>query len=329
MIQLQYYNKGLTKTQIEHILNNYNLKYTTITNEINSKLSSLIKTVLNDISPFLENIELLAKEMKKFKFQDNNTEKIELLENKLREKSQIELQLQNDIISLKKEISLLKQKDNQNISIDNLDNKRNNDNNPLTPSNKSKKKNELNNNSKDNKGKSFRKDSDNTSEKNKMSNIGLKTNSSLNSKNKKYRNNDLYMMNMQEITRNTNKYNNNIKLSRNNQTVNQFICISNKKNSNRNNSTKNIKDKKGPIDLSLTIDSDKKNKMVKNNNNDKNIENKNKNIKNDKKIEEIEKALISMDKEYGEEIEELEIDEQNILQLIEDIKNFEKQNQKV
>ncbi len=329
MIQLQYYNKGLTKTQIEHILNNYNLKYTTITNEINSKLSSLIKTVLNDISPFLENIELLAKEMKKFKFQDNNTEKIELLENKLREKSQIELQLQNDIISLKKEISLLKQKDNQNISIDNLDNKQNNDNNPLTPSNKSKKKNELNNNSKDNKGKSFRKDSDNTSEKSKMSNIGLKTNSSLNSKNKKYRNNDLYMMNMQEITRNSNKYHNNIKLSRNNQTVNQFICVSNKKNSNRNNSTKNIKDKKGPIDLSLTIDSDKKNKMVKNNNNDKNIENKNKNIKNDKKIEEIEKALISMDKEYGEEIEELEIDEQNILQLIEDIKNFEIQNQNV
>ena len=94
MIQLQYYNKGLTKTQIEHILNNYNLKYTTITNEINS----IIKTVLNDISPFLENIELLAKEMKKLKFQDNNTEKIELLENKLREKSQIEFQLQNDII---------------------------------------------------------------------------------------------------------------------------------------------------------------------------------------------------------------------------------------
>ena len=26
MIQLQYYNKGLTKTQIEQILNNYKLK---------------------------------------------------------------------------------------------------------------------------------------------------------------------------------------------------------------------------------------------------------------------------------------------------------------
>ena len=42
MIQVQYYNKGLTKTQIEQILNNYKLKYTTLTNEINSKLNSLI-----------------------------------------------------------------------------------------------------------------------------------------------------------------------------------------------------------------------------------------------------------------------------------------------
>ena len=117
----------------------------------------------------------------------------------------------------------------------------------MTPPNESKNKNELNNNSKDNKGKSFKKDSDNASEKSKMFNIGLKTNSSLNNKNTKYRNNNLYMMNMQEITRNTNKYHNNIKLSNNNQTVNQFICISNKKNSNRNDSTKNIKLKKGQL----------------------------------------------------------------------------------
>ena len=36
--------------------------------------------------------------------------KIELLENKLREKSQIEHQLQNDIISLKREITNFKRK---------------------------------------------------------------------------------------------------------------------------------------------------------------------------------------------------------------------------
>ena len=33
-----------------------------------------------------------------------------------------------------------------------------------------------------------------------------------------------------------------------------------------------------------------------------------------------------LEKEYDEEIKSLEIDEQNILQLIEDIKNFENKN---
>jgi DNA-binding protein H-NS len=46
--------------------------------------------------------------------------KIELLENKLREKSQIEHQLQNDIISLKREITTLKEKKNQNDFTDNI-----------------------------------------------------------------------------------------------------------------------------------------------------------------------------------------------------------------
>ena len=121
MIQFQYYRKGLTKIQIEHILNNYKLKYTTITNEINSKLNYLIKTVLNDISPFLENIEEISKELKNLKEMDNHKSKIELLENKLQEKSLIEHQLQNDIINLKKEISSLKEQNLvKNNSIDNI-----------------------------------------------------------------------------------------------------------------------------------------------------------------------------------------------------------------
>ena len=48
MLQIQYYNKGLSKTQIEQIIKNYNIKYTRLTNEINLKLNSIIKTVLND-----------------------------------------------------------------------------------------------------------------------------------------------------------------------------------------------------------------------------------------------------------------------------------------
>ena len=121
MIQLQYYRKGLTKMQIEQILNNYKLKYTTLTNEINSKLNYLIKTVINDICPFLENIEDISKEIKNLKEMDNHKKTIELLKNQLHEKSLIENQLQNDITSLKKEISSLKEKQlHANNSTDNV-----------------------------------------------------------------------------------------------------------------------------------------------------------------------------------------------------------------
>ena len=112
MIQLQYYNNGLTKTQIEQILKNYNLKYNTLTNEINSKLNNLIKTFLNDISPFLENIEYISKEMKKLKDLEINRDKIEFLENQLNEKCIKENQLQNDILTLKKYILFLENKNN-------------------------------------------------------------------------------------------------------------------------------------------------------------------------------------------------------------------------
>ena len=66
---------GLTKTQIKHILNNYKLKYTKLKKEINSKLNSLIKVILNDISPFLENIEEISKEIKNLKEKDNHKRK--------------------------------------------------------------------------------------------------------------------------------------------------------------------------------------------------------------------------------------------------------------
>ena len=76
MIQLQFYRKGLTKKQIEQILNNYKLKYTTITNEINAKLNYLVKTVINDICPFLENIEEISKEINNLKDLDNHKKKL-------------------------------------------------------------------------------------------------------------------------------------------------------------------------------------------------------------------------------------------------------------
>ena len=322
MLQLQYYNKGLTKTQIEHILKNYNLRYSTIAQEINAKLSSLIKTVINDISPFLENIEVLSKEMKKFKFIENNTEKIESLEKKLREKSEIEIQLQNDIIALKNEIALLKQKNNQNILIDNLINKQDNDN-PSTSSHKNKKKNESNDNStNDNGKKSVKKESDILSDKSKQSaNIALKSDSTMSNKNNKKGNNNLYMMNMQEITRNINGNHDQQPKIRNVETVNKAFCFSNTKKNNKNNNNNKIdkKNKRRSTDLSLSVASKNDNT----NRNKSNIKEDNK-INQNQKIEE--NDLDKLEKEYDEEIKSLEIDEQNILQLIEDIKNFENKN---
>ena len=113
MLQIQYYNKGLTKTQIEQIIKNYNLKYTTLTNEINSKLNSIIKTVLSDITPFLENIEYLSKQAKQLKEIENTKNRIESLENKLKEKSLLEKELQNNITYLKQEINELKEKEKE------------------------------------------------------------------------------------------------------------------------------------------------------------------------------------------------------------------------
>ena len=39
MLQLQYFNSNLTKKQIDRILNNFNIKYTTVKNEIYSKVN--------------------------------------------------------------------------------------------------------------------------------------------------------------------------------------------------------------------------------------------------------------------------------------------------
>ena len=320
MIQFQYYNKGLTKTQIEQILNNYKLKYTTLTNEINSKLNSLIKTILNDISPFLENIELISKDLKSLKEMDIHKKKIELLENKLREKSQIEHQLQNDIISLKKEISTLKEnKINQNDSIDNPLKRNDNIISPPKRPNKLRKKtfelNDIDDHSQSisSEPKSLRKYNNKKTEENTSRSITLNShsNSIIHKKEKekeknKHKNN--YMMNMQEITRSLNGYHNQILENRNTEKINKFICFSNKKlnkKETRNKKTKN--DKSKSIDLSNSMDTISKNKKLNNAN------------------ELILKDYNIIEEDIEDEIKELEIDEENILKLIEDIQNFSKQ----
>lgn len=319
MIQFQYYNKGLTKTQIEQILNNYKLKYTTLTNEINSKLNSLIKTILNDISPFLENIESISKDLKSLKEMDIHKKKIELLENKLREKSQIENRLQNDIISLKKEITTLKEKKiNQNDSTYNLLKRNDNSISPKKPNKLRKKTFELNNiddysQSILSEPKSSRRSNNKKTEENSSKSITLNShsNSIINKKENeknKYKNN--YMMNMQEITRSINGYHNQIKANRSSEKVSKFICYSNKKlnkNETRNKKTKNNKSKS--IDLSNSVDTVTKNNKL--------------NITN----ELILKDYNIIEEDIEDEIKELEIDEENLLKLIEDIRNFQNSKQ--
>ena len=362
MIQLQYYNKGLTKTQIEHILNNYRLKYTTLTNEINLKLNSFVKTVLNDISPFLENIEEISKEMKNLKEMDNHKIKIEILEQKLKEKAIMERQLQSDVDSLRKELISLKEKNESRNSSNNLLKDKEIKTTPLSPKVTREKKNivfDLNienaHSSRESKELSPKKNNNNKNQEDssKSTILNIQSNSSItkreNQKNKKKNN---YMMNMQEITRNINNYHNEVQANRTNKNINKFISPSNRKIVQKEikNKKKRI-DKSKSIDLSNAMDTESNNqKMEINNiankinkennskqnkaNNDNNTNNSNNtnntnntnNDNNDKLNKELEKEYFLIDEKLEEEIKELEIDEENILKIIEDIKIFENNN---
>ena len=345
MIQLQYYNNGLTKTQIEQILNNYNLKYNTLTNEINSKLNNLIKTFLNDIFPFLENIEYISKEMKKLKNLETNRDKIEFLENQLNEKCIIENQLQNDIITLKKYILFLenknKRKNNENISsIDKTNNKiiNNNDKNIINY-----KENNFKNEMGINEKYPF--------------NLKLSITSKNSPKNKE--NKIRQKLNLEEITQDLSGYYNKIQSARNSEKINKFISFSKNKNI-KNIKRNNFEEKEKEINLKED-ENKNKDKEIENKENIKEIIEKNINdIFDDKYIEEIREKIglndlsrnsqenndyqndnnnndNEKDKEddiiedinndiIDEEIKELEIEEEDILMLIEDIKKFAKED---
>ena len=332
MLQIQYYNKGLTKTQIEQIIKNYNLKYTTLTNEINSKLNSIIKTVLSDITPFLENIEYLSKQAKQLKEIENTKNRIESLENKLKEKSLLEKELQNNITYLKQEINELKEKEKEyerNIKakddiINNLEKekdkekinkrkKRSLDYNNSINSNK-----HLSNSSMDN----FEINKEQKSEINGQNDEELKI-----QKNKNLVKNSKYMMNLKEITRNLNIYHDHTLLTRNNKNINKFISSATQKeetnynkynkNKKRNVCSTNKKSMKKNQDMRLSSEIKKVSKFNFNKDEEESDKENRINISQD------DKSSIVFDEEIDEEIKELEIDEQNILNLINKINNFE------
>ena len=127
MLQNQYFNSKLTHDHIEKILTNYNIKYNTMKNEIDAKFNTMIKLFINDIKAFLENIEEISNERKKIKDAENTEVELAILKNKLEEKKKSENQLRNEVELLTKENESLKKKikfkeqiiQNKNLSVEN------------------------------------------------------------------------------------------------------------------------------------------------------------------------------------------------------------------
>ena len=297
MLQIQYYNKGLSKKQIEQIIKNYNLKYTTLTNEINLKLNSIIKTVLSDITPFLENIEYLSKQAKQLKEIENAKNRIDTLEAKLKEREkeyERNIRAKDDIINnLEKEKINKKRKKMLNYS---------NSNKHLTSS--SMKNLEIN----------YEQKSEILDEE------------ELKQKNRNLVKNSKYMLNLKEITRNLNIYHEHTLLTRNNKNINKFISNTIQKEENKNNKNNRVKKRNvGSTNKrnmknnqSMRLNSEIK-KISKFNFNKDEYESDKENPIN---FSQDDKSSIIFDEEIDDEIKELEIDEQNILNLINKINNF-------
>lgn len=108
MLQSQYYNVKLTKTQVDSILQNYQTKYTTEKNKIYAALDNLLKIVISDIHSFYNGMEEISKERKKIKEFENLQREYDILNSKIKEKTLNEHKLENDIQSLQNEILFLK-----------------------------------------------------------------------------------------------------------------------------------------------------------------------------------------------------------------------------
>ena len=132
------------------------------------------------------------------------------------------------------------------------------------------------------------------------------------------------MMNLKEITRNLNIYHDHTLLTRNNQNINKFISGTNHKEENKTNKNKkrivyttNKKKIKKTQDMRLSSEIKHVSKFQFNQDDDESDKENMNNISHD------DRNSIIFDEEIDEEIKELEIDEQNILNLINKINNFE------
>jgi len=108
MLQSQYLNAKLQKKHIEQILSNYNIKYTTMKNEIENKINIMIKSFNQDISAFLNNMEEIATEKQKLKKLERNQIELESTREELKEKIHEQTKLKREIELLKMENVRLK-----------------------------------------------------------------------------------------------------------------------------------------------------------------------------------------------------------------------------
>ena len=108
MYQSQYLNAKLQKKHIEQILANYNIKYTTMKNEIENKINIMIKAFNQDISDFLNNMEEIASQKQKLKQLERNQIELESTREELKDKIHEQTKLKRDIELLKMENTRLK-----------------------------------------------------------------------------------------------------------------------------------------------------------------------------------------------------------------------------
>jgi hypothetical protein len=101
MLQIQYLNQPLKKTQIERIISNYNIKFSTIKKEINVKIDKLIEVILKDITQIFEGIQQVSKEKDIQKEYEKAKKEIQFLNVQLQEKRNNESKLKNEIEELK------------------------------------------------------------------------------------------------------------------------------------------------------------------------------------------------------------------------------------
>lgn len=110
MLQLQYFNTKLKNKHITNILDNYKLKYSSLKNELESKINELIQLFLKDISKYLETTEEIANNKKKLNNYEKMKTELESIRNQLKLKIYNEHKIKNELEILNQENSVLKLK---------------------------------------------------------------------------------------------------------------------------------------------------------------------------------------------------------------------------